>query len=120
MKKPLIRIAVEWAIRCFGVEHVTHIPTRAMRVAEEAIELAQAAQVDKETIYRIVDAVYAKPRGNLDQEIGGVMLTLAIFSNSAYVDPNISFETELCRVLRMPPEHFAARNQSKVKAGFGK
>lgn len=32
---PLTKLALEWAVRCFGAEHVYNNPVRTLRLAEE-------------------------------------------------------------------------------------
>jgi hypothetical protein len=41
--KPTTTIALDWACRSFGNDHVYNFPVRALRCAEEAVELARAS-----------------------------------------------------------------------------
>lgn len=116
--KDTVRIALDWAIRCFGREHVENLPIRALRVAEEAAELAQAAGVPKETMLDLVEIVYARSKGDAVQEIGGVLMTINVLCASISLDPDEVFLAELRRVLRKTPEHFAARNKEKIDLGL--
>jgi hypothetical protein len=118
MERALTRIAMEWAIRCFGREHVFDIGIRALRTAEEAIELAQTVHVPKEKLHELVEVVYARPHGRWDQEVGGLLMTVAIMCASRGMQPDRLFLDELCRVLDKSPEHFAARNQEKLDTGL--
>lgn len=116
--KPLHALALDWAIRCFGSEHVSDLPTRALRTAEEAVELAQACGVGMEKMFDLVRVVYSRPRGSPVQEIGGIMLTVAVLCAVRGYDPDELFLTELRRVLDKPADHFAKRNQDKLDMGL--
>lgn len=111
-------IALDWAIRCFGRDHVFNRPMRALRLAEEAIELAQAFGVSKHTILTLVDVVYGRPPGNPEQEIGGVAMTAEVMAATFDADLDSFFNAELRRVLQKSREHFAQRNQDKVDLGL--
>lgn len=118
MMRSITRLALDWALRSFGHEHVYNLPIRALRCAEEAIELAQAYEVPKETILRLVEVVYSKPPGHRDQELGGVALTAAVLAAARHQDIDTYLECELRRVLEKPVEHFKQRNQDKVDLGL--
>lgn len=113
-----VRIALDWAIRAFGAAHVYNMPIRALRCAEEAVELCQAYNVDKATMLRLVDTVYAREAGTPDQEIGGVLMTINVLCGAHDYNPDALFERELLRVLAKPVEHFTKRNQDKIDLGL--
>lgn len=115
----LTYIAFDWAIRCFGREHVTNGRVRGLRHVEEAIELAQALGISETDILRVVEIVYARPVGTIFGEIGGSLLTLVILCESHGIDPEIALEHELKRVLGKPTKHFADRNAEKVNPSHG-
>ena len=114
----LSRLAWSWARRSFGRDHVSNIPTRALRHGEEAIEVMQAAAVPKETALKCVETVYSRPVGDLKQEIGGSLLTLNILCEELRYESDYLFEVELARVLGKSTEHFADRNQQKINLGL--
>ncbi len=116
--KAITKIALEWATRSFGPDHVYNFSVRALRCAEEAVELAQAYKVPKEKMLELVEIVYSRPSGNPEQELGGVLLTATVLAAAHGHDPDAFFEEELRRVLRKPPEHFAKRNQDKIDLGL--
>lgn len=119
IKRPDTFIALDWAMRCFGRDHVFDVKIRSLRMAEEAIEAAQAAGISKEKMLLLVESVYAKPHGELCQEIGGVMLTATVLSAASFnVDPAYFMQQELRRVLMIPEETFKQRNQAKLDAGL--
>lgn len=116
--KPMERIALEWAVRCFGEDHVHNLPLRSLRAAEEAVELAQSWKVPREKMHLLVDTIYDRPPGNPEQELGGAALTLVVMA-AIYRRPLDHFvEQELRRVLAKPAEHFTKRNQEKLDLGL--
>ena len=116
--KPTTQIALDWATRSFGREHVYNFSVRALRLAEEAVELAQAYDIPKDKMIDLVNIVYARPNGNPEQEIGGVMMTVTVLAAAHGHDPEAFFDIELRRVLAKPSEHFAKRNQDKLDLGL--
>lgn len=114
----LTRIATDWARRCFGDDHVRNLKIRSLRNLEETVELAQATGLPRETALLCVNKVYDKPVGNVDQEIGGAMMTLVVLANSIGRDPEELLEREVRRVLTKSPDHFAKRNQAKIDIGL--
>jgi hypothetical protein len=110
-------MAVEWAVRCFGMAHVMDRRVRSLRLVEEAIEYAQSVGTDPEMIHRLTDMVYARPPGEPVQELGGVMLTAAVAADSLGVMAHEVMFRELRRVLAKSPEHFAKRNLEKIGMG---
>lgn len=121
--KSLLTIALEWATRSFGESQMLNPGTRSLRVVEEAIELAQACNVPEVTIELCVSQVYGRPKGVINQEVGGVLMTIYLFiAGLGHLygshDPEEYFVDELCRVLAKPPKHFADRNAAKIEAGL--
>lgn len=116
--KLLTRIAHDWAVRCFGIEHVTNLPVRALRTLEETAELAQALGLSREQAHLCIDRVYDRPAGDPNQEVGGVMVTLNVLCESMRVDSEALFEQEVRRILKKSPDHFAKRNQVKIDMGL--
>lgn len=116
--KATVRIALGWAIRAFGADHVYNPSVRSLRVAEEAVELAQAYGVDKRTMLHLVETVYSRPAGKPEQEMGGVLMTINVMCAASKADPDAVFERELMRVLAKPVEHFTRRNQDKIELGL--
>lgn len=108
----------EWTNAAFGAEHANSLPQRGLRMVEEAIELAQACEVNPEQIHKLIDYIYAKPAGDLKQELGGVGLTVLALAGAAQVSADECEAVELARVLAKPLSHFLARNQVKNDAGF--
>jgi hypothetical protein len=117
--KPVNQIALDWACRSFGADHVYNLPIRALRLAEEAVELAQAHRVPKEKLLDLVEIVYARPQGDPYQELGGVAMTATILAAAQQGHDLEDFLlAELLRVLAKPTQQFAKRNQDKIDLGL--
>jgi hypothetical protein len=111
-------LAVDWGYRCFGMDHIVDKRVRALRCAEEAVELAQACFVDKDTVLKMVDMIYDRPMGDPKQEIGGVLITAAVIANAFESTAHDLMLKELRRVLDKSPKQFALRNMEKVLMGL--
>lgn len=116
--KHLQMLAYSWAVRAFGARHVNTSSVRALRLVEEAIELAQAEHVSKEMIDRCTEVVYSRPAGHHHQELGGVIMTAAIYAEQKGYKLEDVLTAELNRVLSKPLEHFAHRNDEKLQLGL--
>lgn len=110
--------AEEWALAAFGEEEASSPEQRGLRLAEEAIEAAQAVQCDRAQLHRLVDFVYDRPVGELSRELGGVGLTLLCLAAATKLSADTCESAELDRVLSKPLAHFTARNEAKNEAGF--
>lgn len=71
---------------------------RAIRFAEEAMELVQAEGVTREQMHRLVDQVFDKPKGELYQELGGTLMTLSAYMAVTDLDGVKAFNDEFVRV----------------------
>jgi NTP pyrophosphatase (non-canonical NTP hydrolase) len=89
---------LDWMLACFGQEIAADKTERSYRFLEEALELVQAAGCSREDALRLVDYVFGRPVGELHQEVGGVMVTLAAFCSAHARDMDADGETELSRV----------------------
>lgn len=114
-KQMILRNFIEIAL---GASNLTK-RVRALRAAEEMIELAQAMDVDAETLHMLIVHVYSRPTGMISQEIGGVLVTMAVLCDSLGLTMQICYETEAIRLLRMDTDKLRQRNKAKEDAGFG-
>jgi len=87
-----------WMDECFGPRISADTSERNHRFIEEALELVQAGGMDRSEAHQLVDYVYDRPKGELKQEVGGVMVTLAALCLAQGVDMHDCGETELARV----------------------
>jgi NTP pyrophosphatase (non-canonical NTP hydrolase) len=75
-----------WLIACFGIVIARDETERNHRFLEEALELAQACDCTKEEALQLVDYVYGRDQGEIKQEVGGVMNTLAALCLARDID----------------------------------
>ncbi|MCD0167106.1 hypothetical protein IHN58_15765 [Deinococcus sp. 12RED42] len=90
--------AANWVREAFGSEPADCRDERAHRFLEEALEAVQAAGTTTEEAQQLVQYVYGREEGEITQEVGGVMLTLAPFAAAFGVDMVQAGEAELARV----------------------
>lgn len=87
-----------WMMACFGPAIAADKLERNDRFIEEALELVQASGYDQTRAHALVDYVYGRPQGDIKQEVGGVMVTLAAHCLAHGVDMHEAAETELSRI----------------------
>lgn len=95
--------SAEWVRTRIGLEHMNR-RERAMRLLEEAIELAQAEGIEHWQVTSQSRHVYNRPPGKPDQEAGGVAVCLLAWCEST---GNTLFEiakAELERIEAKPIE----------------
>lgn len=89
----------EWMLACFGGAIAADQLERADRFTEEALELAQTMPgFTAERAHALVDYVFSRPVGERNQEVGGVMVTLAALCNTVDLSIQAEAERELARV----------------------
>jgi hypothetical protein len=87
-----------WLEACFGKEISADKTERNHRFLEEALELVQANGCTRSEAHQLVDYVFSRPVGELHQEAGGVMVTLAALCLASDVDMHQAGEDELSRI----------------------
>lgn len=134
--------AMTWAKAAFTVEEATSLPQRGLRLLEEAIELFQACiwkgggmpwpksfaegeaavvvlmQQARAKAHELVDFVFARPAGEIVQELGGVSVCMLVLAEAHGTSVDTCERLELQRVLEKPIEEFTKRNAAKNAAGF--
>ncbi len=105
-----------WARECFGDAVADDTPTRMARFFEEVCEALQAEDFPREWLDQLIARVYSREKGEIKQEIGGVMVTLAAWCNAKRIDLELAAETELARCLRNI-ELIRAKNATKPQFG---
>lgn len=88
----------QWMINCFGAGIAADKTERNYRFLEEALELVQANNLYREDAHALVDYVYDRPVGEVKQELGGVMVTLAALAEALDIDMDGLGDQELDRV----------------------
>ena len=87
----------EWVTACFGDTIRGDKIERNHRFLEEALELVQSTGCTQSEAHQLVDYVFSRPVGDLAQEVGGVMNTLAALCNIQGVDMMRAGDIELAR-----------------------
>lgn len=83
---------------CFGAAISADRLERGDRAAEEFFEMLQAADYPRERLLSLIAYVWSRPVGELHQEVGGVMVTLAAFCQAHDLNMHEAGEAELARV----------------------
>ena len=107
-----------WAEMAFGSEEATGLPQRGLRLLEEAIEAFQACGGDEAIAHKLVAFVFARPKGTIAQELGGVAVTVLALAAAVGVSADEEECREISRVLSKPIREFTQRNADKNAAGF--
>jgi hypothetical protein len=87
----------EWLEACFPPAVRTDRGERTHRFLEEALELAQASGCPREDVIALVEYVFGRPQGQLNQEVGGVLVTLASLCSASGVNMDEAGDRELER-----------------------
>jgi hypothetical protein len=98
LQEPFQARVKPWLNVCFGEAISNDKVERNHRFLEESLELVQACGCSKEEALQLVDYVYDRPVGELSQEIGGVMVTLAALCLANNVNMHADGEAELARI----------------------
>ena len=103
-----------WIQHCFGPVIAADRTERNQRFLEEALELVQSGGCTEHEAVQLVRYVYARPVGDLAQEVGGVMNTLAALCTAHGVDMMDAAEAEMVRVWGMS-DRIRAKQVAKPK-----
>lgn len=106
----------EWMDACFGPEISADVTERNHRFCEESIELVQALGMTKAEVLELVDYTFDRPVGEHEQEVGGVMVTLAALCDAHKIDMHELGERELARVWTRI-DQIRAKQAAKPKFG---
>ncbi len=87
-----------WMLECFGEEVANNQAERNHRFLEEALELVQSCGTTRAEAIQLVDYVFSRDVGDPDQEVGGVLVTLAALCLARCMDMHQCGEIELSRV----------------------
>ena len=91
----------KFIVDTFGVLLADDTQERCHRFAEESIELLQACGYTKEQMYIMLDYVYEREPGKRQQEVGGVMTTLAGLCSAYNIDMIKQAGREATRAFKM-------------------
>lgn len=87
----------DWMLKCFGATIAVNRQERSHRFLEEALEVVQACGCTRHEAVQLVDYVYGRPVGDVHQEIGGALVTLAALSTAWSLDQEQCADLELDR-----------------------
>ena len=92
---------------------------RALRLLEEATELAQSLCVTRDEALRVVNHVHDKPVGLPVDELGGVIVTLLAAAAGCGLSLGACLDKELGRIEGMSPEIFRQHQADNAERGIG-
>lgn len=92
------REVYRWVKECMGRTTAMDKWERSARFLEEALELVQASGMAKEDVLRLVDYTYGREPGEVKEEVGQVIVTLAALCTAHSVNLDNSAESEINRV----------------------
>ena len=87
-----------WMTACFGPEISADRLERGDRLLEEVLELLQSGGYPPERVAALRDYVWSRDKGEPEQEVGGVMITLAAYCLAHGIDMHEAGEKELARI----------------------
>lgn len=87
-----------WMMECFSMEVCRDRQERNHRFLEEALELVQSLGCTRSEAHQLVDYTFDRPAGDPNQELGGVMVTIAALCFPSELHMSVAAETELARV----------------------
>jgi hypothetical protein len=87
-----------WVQGTFGPALAGDAAVRNAHFLEEALELVQANGCTKDQALALVHYVFDRPVGEVAQELGGVMVTLAAFCNALHLSMMREGQRELERI----------------------
>lgn len=88
---------LKWILTWLNSNMIYNKQERNQRFLEEALELVQSLDMDRETAHKLVNYIFDRPKGEPKQELGGVMNTLAILSEINSMSMWEAAEKELSR-----------------------
>lgn len=103
-----------WMLACFGAEISADVTERNHRFFEEAGELVQSQGMTVQEAHQLVNYVWGRPKGEPEQEVGGVMVTLAALCSASGMQMHACGEIELARVWTKV-EKIRAKQKAKPK-----
>jgi NTP pyrophosphatase (non-canonical NTP hydrolase) len=109
-----------WVNTRFGNECLKDSHERALRVLEEALELAQAAGVTSTEIVTVATHVWSRPVGDIRQEHAGVLVSLLASATSNGIDLEDAVVEEIERIFDVPLAKIQEKQRLKNRAGITK
>lgn len=113
-----------WVRSRFGDKVFEDREERGLRVFEEAAELLQSIGSSKgsgdlrERAHALVDRVFDRPIGEVNQEIGGLGVTLLALCARVGVRLDSLVDTEIARIHEADSEQFRRKQTDKADLGL--
>jgi hypothetical protein len=86
-----------WMLHCFNEQVAADKVERNHRFLEEALELMQAGGGTAADAHALVEYVFNRPTGDVEQEVGGTMVCLAALCTAHGISMTDGGEKELAR-----------------------
>lgn len=109
--------ALNWAVEMFG-DVALEPRERTMRFIEEAIELAHALHLERETLDAITERVYGRGHGKIYQEVGQTQMTLEGLAKVIGIDLEGEADREFFRIQAIPKSEWQRRHAAKQAIGI--
>ncbi len=113
------QVVFGWVERVFGAGIARNVAERATRVLEEAVEVVQAAGVDRHTVLAVVQRCYGRDVGVIEDEIANLSVTLLALCATLKVSAEELERNEIERILAIPDSHMRDRQSRKHADGIG-
>jgi NTP pyrophosphatase (non-canonical NTP hydrolase) len=110
------KLILHWAVSTFG-DLALNPRERALRMLEEACELAQACDLTEVDCQNIAKRTWSREKDTVLKEMGGLMVTVHALAAVHHIDVDTALEAEVTRVLSKPRDHWRAKHDAKVAAG---
>lgn len=110
------KLILHWAVSTFG-DLALDPRERALRMLEEACELAQACDLTEADYQAIGKRTWSRPKDTVRKEMGGLMVTVHALGAVCDIDPDEALAAEVYRVLSKPRDHWRAKHDAKLAAG---
>lgn len=110
------RAMLDWCWATFGSVALDR-QERAMRLLEEAMEVAQCEGITPGLMARMAHRTGARPPGQLAQEVGQMMNLLECLAENAGLDARAEGEREFARCRAVVQEEWDRRHAAKVASG---
>lgn len=114
MTTPQERVAA-WVRSTLGDDDARNVPERALRAAEEVIELAQACGLGQSSLHMLVEYVFSRPVGDPKKEIAGCTVTLYAIAEALGANLESEFEIEIARIHRPEVVERVRRRQTEKR-----
>lgn len=93
-------VVASWMRACFGEATLYDVEERCRRFMEEAGELVQSCGMSREQAHQMIDFAFDRGRGEVRQEVGGVLVCLAALSEAFAFDMQAAGDDEIASAIQ--------------------